>query len=59
MMKLEIGVVKRIKTYVRNFTKILRDDIESHRIDLDKDHPGDYVDHYLIAQEKDEDFTSM
>ena len=57
MRKLNLGVFKRLRGFAYSLNKFIVDDIESHREDLDRENPRDYVDHYLIEQEKDEDFT--
>lgn len=57
MAKLKLGVVKRMISITKKFITFLDEDIDAHKKDLDRDSPRDYVDHYLIAQEKDEDFS--
>lgn len=39
------------------FRKIFQDEVERHRAELDKQQPRDYIDYYIVEQDKDTCFT--
>ncbi|XP_018494714.1 cytochrome P450 2J6 [Galendromus occidentalis] len=59
MKKLGIGGIKVIQELSAKLENFMTEDIRSHAEDLDHKSPRDIVDHFLIEQEKDKDFTSM
>lgn len=52
-----MGVAYKFKTVMNELRTIMGDEVENHRRNLDPEHARDYIDHYIMEQEKDKDFS--